>query len=55
VSTTNKLCNAKRDLKYKDEIKTLTYEKQVTMEVKRVDTVTSALITPTRSKALGNT
>jgi len=39
----------------KNEPKTLTYEKKVTMEVKRVETVTSACIAPTRSKALGNT
>jgi hypothetical protein len=32
----------------------LTYEKQVTIEVKRVDTVTTACIAPTTSKALGN-
>jgi len=55
VSTINKLCNAERDSKYKDELKTLTYEKQVTMEVKRIDTLTSACIVPTSSKALSNT
>jgi len=55
VVTIDKLYNAERDLKYKDELKTLTCEKQVTMEVKRVDTLTSVCIAPTRSKALGNT
>ena len=39
----------------KGELKTLTYEKQVTMEVKRVDAVTSTCIATTRSKALSNT